>query len=101
MRQKVCVIGSSADKDDIMEVQKGLALDGHIVLGMHVFNIADELNLGDQEIASLVDMHKEMIDLSDFVVVVNPSGRLSDRSNETLRYAIDQGKQIFDYMAFM
>ena len=71
----ITLCGSTRFKDDFIEVQKRLTLEGNIVISVGLFG-----HSGDNEVQvlgvkeMLDDMHKRKIDMADEIYVINKNG---------------------------
>lgn len=98
----VTLCGSTRFKDEFMEAQKRLTLEGNIVISVGLFGHSgdqevwdgmDEGNLGKTK-AMLDDMHKRKIDMADSIYVINVGGYIGDSTRSEIEYAKAHGKQI-------
>lgn len=101
----VTLCGSTRFKDQFMEMQKKLTLEGYIVISVGLFGHA-----GDQEVwdgmdegtlsktkEMLDDMHKRKIDMADEIYVINVGGYIGDSTRSEIRYAEEHGKTVRYY----
>lgn len=91
----VTLCGSTKFKDEFMEAQKKLTLQGNIVISVGLFG-----HSGDNEVWTegtkemLDDMHKRKIDLADEIFVINVNGYIGSSTRSEIEYAIRTGKQV-------
>ena len=91
----ITLCGSTRFKEQFLEVQKLLTLEGNIVISVGLFG-----HSGDDEVwtegtkAMLDDMHKRKIDLSDSIYVINVGGYIGDSTRSEIEYAKRQGKEV-------
>ena len=98
----ITLCGSTRFKEEFMEAQKRLTLEGNIVISVGLFG-----HSGDNEVwenmdegtltatkAMLDDMHKRKIDMADEIHVINVGGYIGDSTRSEIEYAISNGKAI-------
>ena len=91
----ITLCGSTKFKDQYLEAQKRLTLEGNIVISVGLFG-----HSGDDEVwtegtkAMLDDMHKRKIDMADEIFVINVGGYLGESTREEIQYALDRGKVV-------
>ena len=91
----ITLCGSTRFKDEFMEVQKKLTLEGNIVISVGLFG-----HSGDDEVwmegtkEMLDDMHKRKIDMADEIYVINVGGYIGSSTRSEIEYAQRTGKQV-------
>ena len=98
----ITLCGSTRFKDQFMEAQKKLTLEGNIVISVGLFG-----HSGDQEVWENMDegtltktkemldaMHKAKIDMPDSIYVINVGGYVGSSTKSEIEYAIAHGKGV-------
>ena len=91
----VTLCGSTKFKDEFMQAQKKLTLEGCIVISVGLFG-----HSGDQEVFTegvkemLDDMHKRKIDMADEIFVINVGGYIGSSTRSEIEYAHRTGKTV-------
>jgi hypothetical protein len=98
----ITLCGSTRFKDEFMEAQKRLTLEGNIVISVGLFG-----HSGDNEVwenmdegtltrtkEMLDDMHKRKIDMAEEVYIINKNGYLGDSTRSEIEYAKQTGKPV-------
>ena len=98
----ITLCGSTHFKDEFMEAQKRLTLEGNIVISVGLFG-----HSGDREVwenmdegtltktkEMLDDMHKRKIDLADSIYVINVGGYVGESTRSEIDYAESHGKKV-------
>ena len=91
----ITLCGSTRFKDQFLEAQKRLTLEGNIVISVGLFGHSgdDEVwNEGTKEM--LNDMHKRKIDMADAIYVINVGGYVGSSTRSEIEYARKNGKEI-------
>lgn len=94
----VTLCGSTRFKEQFLEVQKRLTLQGCIVISVGLFG-----HSGDNEVWTegtkemLDDMHLRKIDLADEIFVINVGGYIGESTRREIAYAAQNGK-IINYL---
>ncbi len=84
----ITLCGSTRFKDEFLEVQKQLTLEGNIVISVGLFG-----HSGDNEVWTegtkemLDDMHKRKIDMADEIFVINVGGYIGASTASEIEYA--------------
>ena len=98
----ITLCGSTRFKDEFMEVNKRLTLEGNIVISVGLFG-----HSGDNEVwenmdegtltatkEMLDDIHKRKIDMADEIFVINVGGYIGDSTRSEIDYALKHGKTV-------
>ena len=100
----VTLCGSTRFKNEFMEVQKRLTLEGNIVISVGLFGHSGESevweNMDEGTLTRtkemLDDMHKRKIDMADEIFVINVGGYIGESTRSEIEYAIEHGKRVRD-----
>ena len=90
----ITLCGSIKFKDEFMKVQEKLTLDGNIVLTPNFFNNIKKENIDEKTKKMLDEMHKQKIDMSDEIYVINVGGYIGESTKSEIEYAKEKGKRI-------
>ena len=98
----ITLCGSTRFKEQFLEAQKRLTLEGNIVISVGLFG-----HSGDNEVwenmdegtltrtkEMLDDIHKRKIDMADEIFVINVGGYIGDSTRSEIDYALKQGKTV-------
>lgn len=85
----VVLCGSTRFPVELAEAERALTLAGHVVFGLAPF-----VDLTDDDLSVLVEVHLQKIDLADRVVVVAPGGYVGESTRSEIEYAERHGKLI-------
>lgn len=91
----ITLCGSTRFKEQFLEAQKRLTLEGNIVISVGLFG-----HSGDEEVwregtkEMLDDMHKRKIDMADGIYVINVGGYIGESTRSEIEYARSRGKRI-------
>jgi hypothetical protein len=87
----ITLCGSARFRKEIDEVQKNLALEGHLIFTIENLKGIDIT----KEIEKMLDKaHRQKIDLSDAIYVINVNGYIGESTFNEIEYAIGKGKKI-------
>ena len=90
----ITLCGSIKFKDEFMKVQEKLTLDGNIVFTPNFFNNIKKEEIDDKTKKMLDDMHKQKIDISDEIYVINKGEYIGESTKAEIEYAKTKGKKI-------
>ena len=91
----ITLCGSTRFKEQFIEAQKRLTLEGNIVISVGLFG-----HSGDDEVWTegtkemLDDMHKRKIDMADAIYVINVDGYIGESTRSEIEYAKRNGKEV-------
>ena len=91
----ITLCGSTRFKEQFLEAQKRLTLDGNIVISVGLFG-----HSGDDEVWApgtkemLDDMHKRKIDMADEIYVINVGGYIGESTRSEIEYAKKNGRGV-------
>lgn len=91
----ITLCGSTRFKEQFLEAQKRLTLEGNIVISVGLFG-----HSGDDEVwisgtkEMLDNMHKRKIDMADAIYVINVGGYIGESTRSEIDYAEKNGKGI-------
>ena len=89
----ITLCGSIKFKEEFMKVQEELTLKGNIVFTPNFFNnLKDEINMETKKM--LDEMHRQKIDMSDEIYVINLGGYIGESTKSEIEYAKAKGKKI-------
>ena len=94
----ITLCGSIKFKDEFIKVQEKLTLDGNIVFTPNFFNNVRKEDIDKKMKKMLDEMHKQKIDMSDEIYVINLGGYIGESTKEEIEYAKANGKKI-SYLA--
>lgn len=91
----ITLCGSTRFKDEFMEAQKRLTLEGNIVISVGLFGHAGDAevweNMDEGTLTKtkemLDDMHKRKIDMADEIYVINVGGYIGSSTKSEIEYA--------------
>ena len=98
----ITLCGSTRFKNEFIEVQKRLTLEGNIVISVGLFGHSGDSevweNMSEDTVTKtkemLDDMHKRKIDMADEIFVINVGGYIGNSTKSEIEYAKATGKEI-------
>lgn len=91
----ITICGSTRFKDEFLAVQRDLTLQGHIVLSVGLFGHADNEELTTEEKIRLDNLHKEKINMSDAIFVINKDGYIGESTYSEIDWAQRMKKEVY------
>ena len=96
----ITLCGSTRFKDEFLQVQKELTLQGNIVISVGLFGHAGDIevweNMDEGTLTKtkemLADMHKRKIDMADEIFVINVGGYIGNSTKSEIEYAKEHDK---------
>lgn len=89
----ITLCGSIKFKSEFMKVQEELTLKGNIVFTPNFLNnVKDEINMETRKI--LDEMHRQKIDMSNEIYVINVGGYIGESTKSEIEYAKSNSKKI-------
>lgn len=93
--KKVTLCGSTRFKEQFLEVQKQLTLEGYIVISVGLFGHSGDDDVWKPGVKEMLDdMHKRKIDMADEIFVINVGGYIGESTKSEIAYAKRTGKTI-------
>lgn len=91
----ITLCGSTRFKDEFIEAQKKLTLEGNIVISIGLFGHCGDTEVWDgmdegtlsKTKEMLDDMHKRKIDMADEIYVINKDGYIGESTKSEIEYA--------------
>lgn len=94
----VTLCGSTRFKEQFLEIQKRLTLEGCIVISVGLFGHAGDDDVWKPGVKEMLDdMHLRKIDLADEIFVINVGGYIGESTKREIAYAEKTGK-IINYL---
>ena len=98
----ITLCGSTRFKEQFMEAQKKLTLEGNIVISVGLFGHSGDTevweNMDEGTLTAtkemLDDIHKRKIDMADGIFVINVGGYIGESTRSEIEYAKAHGKSI-------
>lgn len=91
----ITLCGSTRFKEQFLEAQKRLTLEGNIVISVGLFGHSGDEEVWTPGIKEMLDnMHKRKIDMADAIYVINPGGYIGESTRSEIEYAKANGKKV-------
>lgn len=91
----ITLCGSTKFKEQFIEAQKRLTLEGNIVISVGLFGHSGDNEVLSEEVKEMLDdMHLRKIDLSDEIFVINVNGYIGESTKKEILYAKETGKSV-------
>ncbi len=91
----ITLCGSTRFKEQYLEAQKRLTLEGNIIISVGLFGHSGDDETWEPGIKEMLDnMHKRKIDMADAIYVINVDGYIGDSTRSEIEYAKAHGKQV-------
>ena len=91
----ITLCGSTRFKDDFLEVQKRLTLEGNIVISVGLFGHSGDEEVWNEGVKDMLDrQHLAKIDLADEIFVINVGGYIGESTRREIAYAKSKGKNV-------
>lgn len=90
----ITLCGSIKFKDKFIKIQEKLTLEGNIVLTPNFFNNIKKEEIDEKTKKMLDKMHRQKIDMSDEIYIINFGGYIGESTKAEIEYAKTKGKKI-------
>ena len=91
----ITLCGSTRFKEEFMEAQKRLTLEGNIVVSVGLFGHSGDEEVWKPGIKDMLDrMHLSKIDMANEVFVINVDGYIGESTKREIGYALAHGKTV-------
>ena len=91
----ITLCGSTKFKNEFLQVQKQLTLEGNIVISVGCFGHSGDEEVWTENIKKMLDdMHKRKIDMADEIFVINVGAYIGDSTRSEIEYAKEHGKVV-------
>ena len=91
----VTLCGSTRFKEQFLEAQKQLTLEGCIVISVGLFGHSGDADVWKPGVKEMLDdMHLKKIDLADEIFVINVGGYIGESTRREIAYTQKTGKPV-------
>ncbi len=89
----ITLCGSTKFKEEFLQAQKELTLQGNIVISVGFFGHSGDNEVLDDGVKEMLDdMHKRKIDMANEIFVINKNGYIGSSTKSEISYAKSTGK---------
>ena len=90
----ITLCGSTRFKEQYLEAQKRLTLEGNIIISVGLFGHSGDDETWEPGVKEMLDnMHKRKIDMADGIYVINVGGYIGESTRSEIEYAKAHGKE--------
>ena len=91
----ITLCGSTRFKEQYLETQKRLTLEGNIIISVGLFGHSGDEETWEPGVKEMLDnMHKRKIDMADGIYVINVGGYIGESTRSEIEYAKAHGKEV-------
>ena len=90
----ITLCGSIKFKDEFIKVQEKLTIEGNIIFTPNFFSNIKKEDIDEETKKMLDGMHRQKIDMSDEIYVINLGGYIGESTKAEIEYAKAKGKKI-------
>ena len=91
----ITLCGSTRFKEQYLEAQKRLTLEGNIIISVGLFGHSGDDETWEPGVKEMLDnMHKRKIDMADAIYVINVGGYIGESTRSEIEYALRTGKKV-------
>ena len=90
----ITLCGSIKFKEEFVKLQEKFTLDGNIVLTPNFFSNIKKEDIDEKTKKMLDEMHKQKIDMSDEIYIIDVDGYIGESTKKEIEYAKIKGKKI-------
>ena len=90
----ITLCGSIKFKNEFIKVQERLTLEGNIVFTPNFFYNIKKEEINEKTKKMLDEMHRQKIDMSDEIYVINVGGYIGESTKSEIEYAKEKRKEI-------
>lgn len=90
----ITLCGSIKFKEEFEKIQEELTLAGNMVLTPNFFHSVKKEEINNETKKMLDEMHKQKIDMSNEIYVINVGGYIGESTKSEIEYAKTKNKKI-------